>query len=352
MASIIYTLTDEAPLLATYSFLPVIEAFASTAGVAVETRDISLAGRILAAFPEHLREEQRIGDALAELGELARTPEANIIKLPNISASLPQLKAAIAELQGKGYDIPDVPRGSPDRGGEGRPRPLRQDHGQRGQPGPARGQLRPARRRGREELRPQAPPLDGRLVPESRTNVATMGDRRLPRQRAVVGPARRRRPHHPSRGRRRPGDRPQGEPPGPRGRGRRRDGHARRRARRVPRRADRPGQGGRRALLGPPQGDDDEGLRPDHLRPRRARRFSPTSSRHTATTSPPPGSPPTTASARSSPASTPSPAAPRSGPPSTGGSPTGPAWRWSTPTRGSPTSTSRATSSSTRRCRR
>ena len=110
MASkIIYTKTDEAPALATYSFLPIVKAFTETAGVEVETRDISLAGRIIAVFPEYLTEEQRIGDALAELGELAKTPEANIIKLPNISASIPQLKAAIAELQAKGYKLPDYP---------------------------------------------------------------------------------------------------------------------------------------------------------------------------------------------------------------------------------------------------
>ncbi|MEU2390184.1 NADP-dependent isocitrate dehydrogenase [Streptomyces sp. NPDC007369] len=108
-STIIYTHTDEAPALATYSFLPVIQAYASTAGVNVETRDISLAGRIIASFPEHLEEGQRIADALAELGELAKTPEANIIKLPNISASIPQLKAAIAELQGQGYALPDYP---------------------------------------------------------------------------------------------------------------------------------------------------------------------------------------------------------------------------------------------------
>ncbi|MEO1857792.1 MAG: NADP-dependent isocitrate dehydrogenase [Rubritalea sp.] len=107
MSTIIYTKTDEAPALATYSLLPVIEAFSKTAGVAVETRDISLAGRIIANFPENLTADQKIGDALAELGELAKTPEANIIKLPNISASVPQLKAAIAELQAAGYDIPN-----------------------------------------------------------------------------------------------------------------------------------------------------------------------------------------------------------------------------------------------------
>ncbi|MEU7028368.1 NADP-dependent isocitrate dehydrogenase [Streptomyces sp. SBR177] len=108
-STIIYTHTDEAPALATYSFLPVIQAYASTAGVNVETRDISLAGRIIASFPERLEEGQRIADALAELGELAKTPEANIIKLPNISASIPQLKAAIAELQAQGYALPDYP---------------------------------------------------------------------------------------------------------------------------------------------------------------------------------------------------------------------------------------------------
>ena len=107
MAKIIWTRTDEAPLLATYSFKPVVEAFVGTAGIDVETRDISLAGRILAQFPDRLTEEQRIDDALTELGELAKTPEANIIKLPNISASVPQLKAAIKELQEQGYDLPE-----------------------------------------------------------------------------------------------------------------------------------------------------------------------------------------------------------------------------------------------------
>ncbi|MFB7269357.1 NADP-dependent isocitrate dehydrogenase [Streptomyces sp. NPDC056244] len=108
-STIIYTHTDEAPALATYSFLPVIEAYASTAGVTVESRDISLAGRIIAGFPERLEEGQRIEDALAELGALAGTPGANIIKLPNISASIPQLKAAIAELQEQGYALPEYP---------------------------------------------------------------------------------------------------------------------------------------------------------------------------------------------------------------------------------------------------
>ncbi|GGK07754.1 isocitrate dehydrogenase, NADP-dependent [Streptomyces camponoticapitis] len=108
-STIIYTHTDEAPALATYSFLPVVEAYASTAGVTVERRDISLAGRIIAGFADRLEPGQRIDDALAELGALAKTPAANIIKLPNISASIPQLKAAIAELQQQGYALPDYP---------------------------------------------------------------------------------------------------------------------------------------------------------------------------------------------------------------------------------------------------
>ena len=108
-AKIIYTKTDEAPALATYSFLPIIKTFTDAADVAVELSDISLAGRIIANFPENLSESQRQPDALTELGELAKTPEANIIKLPNISASIPQLTAAIAELQANGYDIPDYP---------------------------------------------------------------------------------------------------------------------------------------------------------------------------------------------------------------------------------------------------
>ncbi|MGB0311523.1 MAG: NADP-dependent isocitrate dehydrogenase [Schleiferiaceae bacterium] len=109
MSKILYTKTDEAPALATYSFLPIVKAFTAKAGIDVETRDISLAGRILATFPDFLNEEQQMGDALAELGELAKTPEANIIKLPNISASIPQLKAAIAELQAAGFAVPSYP---------------------------------------------------------------------------------------------------------------------------------------------------------------------------------------------------------------------------------------------------
>ena len=109
MSKILYTKTDEAPALATYSFLPIVKAFTAKAGIEVETRDISLAGRILATFNDFLTEDQRVDDALSELGELAKTPEANIIKLPNISASIPQLKSAIAELQAAGFAVPSYP---------------------------------------------------------------------------------------------------------------------------------------------------------------------------------------------------------------------------------------------------
>jgi len=108
-SKIFYTLTDEAPLLATYSFLPIVQAFTATSDIEIETRDISLAGRILSNFPEFLKEDQKVGDALSELGQLANSPEANIIKLPNVSASMPQLKTAIAELQSHGYAVPNFP---------------------------------------------------------------------------------------------------------------------------------------------------------------------------------------------------------------------------------------------------
>jgi isocitrate dehydrogenase len=172
---IIYTHTDEAPLLATYSFLPIISAYAGVAGVAVETRDISLAGRIIASFPEHLTEEQRIGDALAELGELAKAPEANIIKLPNVSASLPQLKAAIAELQGLGYALPDFPENP--QTDEERDARARYDKVK----GSA---VNPVLRQGNSDRRAPAsvkayarshPHSMGAWSADSKTNVATMG---------------------------------------------------------------------------------------------------------------------------------------------------------------------------------
>ena len=117
MSKIIYTKTDEAPALATYSLLPIVKAFTKSSGISIETKDISLAGRILAAFPDFLNENQKQNDALAELGDMVKTPEANIIKLPNISASIPQLKAAIKELQAKGFALPDYPD-EPENGDE------------------------------------------------------------------------------------------------------------------------------------------------------------------------------------------------------------------------------------------
>jgi isocitrate dehydrogenase len=108
-SQIVYTITDEAPALATYSFLPIVESFAKTAGIEITRKNISLAARILANFSEYLKEAQKVPDALSELGALAKTAEANIIKLPNISASIPQLKSAISELQTNGYEIPDFP---------------------------------------------------------------------------------------------------------------------------------------------------------------------------------------------------------------------------------------------------
>nr|WP_206313402.1 NADP-dependent isocitrate dehydrogenase [Streptomyces coryli] len=175
-STIIYTHTDEAPALATKSFLPVIQAYASTAGVGVETRDISLAGRIIAQFPEYLSEDQRIPDALAELGELAKTPGANIIKLPNISASVSQLKAAIAELREHGYALPDYP--DEPKTDEEREIGKRYDKVK----GSA---VNPVLREGNSDRRAPAsvknyakahPHRMGAWTPESKTNVATMGE--------------------------------------------------------------------------------------------------------------------------------------------------------------------------------
>ena len=237
-STIIYTLTDEAPALATYSFLPIIEAFAGVAGVEVETRDISLAGRILATFPERLTDEQRIGDALAELGELALTPDANIIKLPNISASVPQLKAAIGELQAQGYDVPDYPD-----------EPSTPDEVEvRTRYGTVKGSaVNPVLRQGNSDRRAPLsvkhyakthPHSMGAWSPESKTHVATMtsGDFRSNEQSLTVaadGAVRIERGHR----RRRHGA--QGVGPGARRRGDRLDGDGRRRAGLVPRRPDR-----------------------------------------------------------------------------------------------------------------
>ena len=113
-ARIIYTITDEAPMLATHSLLPIIQSFIGKADIKLDTKDISLAARVLAVFPEYLKENQRVSDALSELGQLVKNPEANIIKLPNISASIPQLISTIEELQKKGYSIPSYPEAPKD----------------------------------------------------------------------------------------------------------------------------------------------------------------------------------------------------------------------------------------------
>lgn len=190
MSTIIYTHTDEAPLLATYSFLPIVSAYAAKAGVDVETRDISLAGRIVAQFPERLTEEQRQPDALAELGELANDPSANIIKLPNISASVPQLKAAIAELQALGYDLPDFPESvETDEQKDARERYGRVM-------GSA---VNPVLRQGNSDRRAPAsvknyakahPHRMGAWTADSKTNVATMGhDDFFSNEKSVIIPA-------------------------------------------------------------------------------------------------------------------------------------------------------------------
>src|SRR5437868_5886262 len=187
-STIIYTYTDEAPLLATYSLLPIVSAYAATAGVAVDTRDISLAGRIIANFPESLKPEQRIGDALTELGALTLRPEANIIKLPNISASVPQLKEAIAELQQQGYAVPDYP----DAPKTDEEKAVRARYGR-----VLGSAVNPVLREGNSDRRAPAsvksyarkhPHSMGRWTPESRTNVAHMagGDFRATEKSAVM----------------------------------------------------------------------------------------------------------------------------------------------------------------------
>ena len=191
---IVYTHTDEAPALATESLLPIVRAFAGVAGVELELRDISLAGRILAQFPDRLREDQRVADALAELGELAKTPDANIVKLPNICASAPQLKAAISELQAAGYAVPDYPDDPADRRGARGPRSATTAS--------RASAVNPVLREGNSDRRAPAsvkayarnhPHSMGAWSPESRSRVATMGDGDFRAHRAVGDGRRRRR---------------------------------------------------------------------------------------------------------------------------------------------------------------
>ena len=176
---IMWTKVDEAPALATYSLLPIVEAFVGAAGVSVTLKDISLAGRILASVSDKLPPAQRINDELAELGALTLKPDANIMKLPNISASIPQLRAAIKELQGKGYAVPDYPDTPEDGRREGHQDPLRQGVRQRRQPGVARGQFRPPRRRRRQAIRPRQSAQDGRLEQGLQNACGVHAERRL-----------------------------------------------------------------------------------------------------------------------------------------------------------------------------
>ena len=184
-STIIYTITDEAPALATYSFLPIVKAFASAAGVEVETRDISLAGRILAQFPERLTDAQRVPDALTELGEIALTPGANIIKLPNVSASIPQLVAAVDRVAGARVRPARFPERPADSRRGGDPIEVQRRARVGRQPGAPSGQLRPSGAQGRQGVRPQEPALDGGVVERLTDSRVDDAGRRLRVERAV-----------------------------------------------------------------------------------------------------------------------------------------------------------------------
>ncbi len=283
-AKITWTKCDEAPALASYALLPIIEAFARGSGVEIETADISLAGRILANFPDKLRADQKIPDELSRLGDLAKTPQANIIKLPNISASIPQLQAAIAELQAQGYDIPkypEEPKNDAERALQARFAVVL---------GSA---VNPVLREGNSDRRPAASvkkfaqkhphkmmkawPKDG-----SKTRVAHMDDKRLLRQRNLRHPGRAHRRAHRVRGWIRRGEGAQGQARAARRRGGGRGGDERRRPARLLRRTDRAGQAGRRAALDPPQVHHDEGLGPHHVRPLRVGVFQGRLQKHAA----------------------------------------------------------------------
>ena len=223
---IVYTHTDEAPALATQSLLPIVQAFAALAGVEIELRDISLSGRILAQFSDRLNDGQQVSDALTELGELAETPAANIIKLPNISASVPQLKAAIRELQADGYAVPDYPDDPADD--EQREIRARYDRVK----GSA---VNPVLREGNSDRRAPAsvksyarrhPHSMGAWSSQSGSHVATMSEGDFRSHRALGHRGTRRLSADRARRARRNGHRPQGPPPGAGRRGARRGGDA------------------------------------------------------------------------------------------------------------------------------
>ncbi len=266
---IVYTLTDEAPALATHSLLPVLRAFAAAADIEIEVRDISLAGRILAQFPDRLDEDQRVADALEELGELAQQPEANIIKLPNISASVPQLKAAIEELQQKGYAIPDYPEEP--KSDEQRDTRARYDKVTGSAVNPVLRQGNSDRRAPAsvKEYARQHPHSMGEWSQDSRSHVSTMSDddfRSTERSHAVQRAGTVRIEHVDA----------DGNVTALKDDIAVQDGEIidaavmRRSALRgLPGRADRGRQGARRPVLGAPEDHDDARVRPDHLRPRR-----------------------------------------------------------------------------------
>ena len=268
---IMWTKVDEAPALATYSLLPIVEAFVGAAGVSVKLKDISLAGRILANFPEKLTPAQRINDELTELGELTLKPEANIMKLPNISASIPQLKAAIKELQGKGYDVPDYPDNPTTDAEKDIKSRYGKVFGSVVNPVLARGQFRPPRRRRRQAIRPQQSAQDGRLEQGLQIACGVHAGRRLLR----LGNLDHRRggdqrPHRTGRRRRRRHG-AEGEDAASGRRDHRRGGDEPQGAARLLCRADRSRQEARRAVLAARQGDDDEDRRSHHVRPCRFR---------------------------------------------------------------------------------
>ena len=350
---IIWTDTDEAPALATYSLLPIIQKFTEGTGVEVETRDISLAGRIIANFPDYLKEGQRIPDYLTQLGELTLTPEANIIKLPNISASIPQLQEAIQELQSQGYALPDYPENpKDDKEREIQARyakalgsavnPVLRE-GNRDRRAPALGQ----------ELLQEAPPQAGRLEARLQGPRRPHERRRLLRQREVRDHGRGRRLQDRARRQGRHGQGPEGQAERAPGRDPLRDVHEQEGPAQVLRGADRGRQGQGPAAVPAPQGHHDEDLRPDPVRARRLGLLQegPGQARRRAQAARGQRQQRPGRRLRQDPGPAGGPSGRRSRPTSRPSTPSGRPWPWSIPTRASPTCTCPATSSSTPPCR-
>ena len=270
-AQILYTKTDEAPALATYSLLPIVQAFTRAAGITVDTRDISLAGRILASFPEQLTPAQRQSDDLAELGEIAKTPEANIVKLPNISASVPQLLAAIKELRLQGYAVPDYPEEPQNDAEKATKAKYAKVLGSA---------VNPVLREGNSDRRVATsvkvyakshPHSMGTWSKDSKSHVAHMSGGDFYGSEQARRHRRERQAAHRAHRHQRPGHHPQGRRRRDPGRSDRRLGDEPDGAAGVLRQADRRRQGRGRAPVAAPQGDDDEGVGPDSVWPRRDR---------------------------------------------------------------------------------